>query len=390
MGDIDRGKQDLYNRLIVRFVKGLNVVAVAAVFAVCWYLYYSQRIISPFYRRGNYVVIALFAVIYYLIAHLYHGYLLHLQRISELTYSQTMAAFCADGIMYVVMGLLGKHLPNILPYILMFAAQMWVIVFWCKHAHHWYLKNHKPKKTAIIWEEREHLEPLIKKYGMDTHFDIVKVPAAKDAVKDIDGCLKDVEVVFLNGVHSSERNIILKECIEKEIPAYVSPGVADVIMTGADRLHLFHQPFLFVHGYDPTPEYLFIKRLMDIILSLIALILLSPVMIVVAIIIKSDGGTAFYKQTRLTQYGREFQVLKFRSMRMDAEKDGVARLSSGDNDPRITPIGRFIRKVRIECSVIIRQTHKNLDFTRVLPVLSNFFFSSNKLFLIPNQKLAAS
>ena len=56
----------------------------------------------------------------------------------------------------------------------------------------------------------------------------------------------------------------------------------------------------------------------------------------------------FYRQKRLTRNGREFYVLKFRSMRQDAEKDGVARLSTGDADDRITPVGRFIRKVRID------------------------------------------
>lgn len=112
---------------------------------------------------------------------------------------------------------------------------------------------------------------------------------------------------------------------------------------------MFHLPFLKLERYNPTPEYLFCKRLFDIVLSLLALIVLSPLMVIVAIIIKcTDGGTVFYRQTRLTLDGKKFDVLKFRSMRMDAEKDGVARLSSGDKDPRITPIGRFIRACRID------------------------------------------
>ena len=76
--------------------------------------------------------------------------------------------------------------------------------------------------------------------------------------------------------------------------------------------------------------------------------ILSPLMLVLTIIIRSDGGTAFYRQKRLTQNGRVFEVLKFRSMRMDAEKDGVARLSTGENDPRITKVGRFIRSCRMD------------------------------------------
>ena len=81
----------------------------------------------------------------------------------------------------------------------------------------------------------------------------------------------------------------------------------------------------------------------------LATVILSPVFLVTAIAIKAnDGGPVFYKQTRLTKDGKLFDVLKFRSMRVDAEKDGVARLSTGDQDDRITPVGRFIRKVRID------------------------------------------
>ena len=83
-------------------------------------------------------------------------------------------------------------------------------------------------------------------------------------------------------------------------------------------------------------------------LSTAALIILSPLMIVLALIIRSDGGTAFYRQTRLTKDGKKFEVLKFRSMRMDAEKDGVARLSTGENDDRITKVGHFIRACRMD------------------------------------------
>jgi lipopolysaccharide/colanic/teichoic acid biosynthesis glycosyltransferase len=104
-----------------------------------------------------------------------------------------------------------------------------------------------------------------------------------------------------------------------------------------------------VDRYDPAPEYLLFKRLFDVAVSVIALIVLSPVMLITALAVKlSDGGPVFYKQKRLTKNGREFHVLKFRSMRQDAEKDGVARLSTGDADPRITPVGRVIRKLRID------------------------------------------
>ena len=161
--------------------------------------------------------------------------------------------------------------------------------------------------------------------------------------------LDKMETVFLSGIHSHDRNIILKYCIEHRIKVYVIPRVGDVLMSGAKQVHMFHLPMFRIGRYDPQPEYVFFKRLFDLAIAGAATIVLSPIMIVTAIAIKAyDKGPVFYSQVRLTKDGKEFGVLKVRSMKVNAEKDGVARLSSGDNDPRITPVGRFIRKCRID------------------------------------------
>jgi lipopolysaccharide/colanic/teichoic acid biosynthesis glycosyltransferase len=134
-----------------------------------------------------------------------------------------------------------------------------------------------------------------------------------------------------------------------DIDSYIIPRVGDTIMSAAKPTHLFNLPVMKVERYCPSVHYAVLKRIGDVLISGLALILLFPLMLIVAIIIKAtDGGTVLYRQRRLTLNGKEFDVLKFRSMRMDAEKDGVARLSTGAADDRITPIGRIIRAVRID------------------------------------------
>ena len=129
---------------------------------------------------------------------------------------------------------------------------------------------------------------------------------------------------------------------------YMMPKIPDIMIQGSAQLNLFDTPILLTREYAMTIEQRFLKRFIDVICSLILLIMASPFMIVTAIVIKAyDGGPVLYKQVRCTRDMREFQILKFRSMRTDAEKDGVARLAS-KNDSRITPIGKFIRKVRID------------------------------------------
>ena len=90
------------------------------------------------------------------------------------------------------------------------------------------------------------------------------------------------------------------------------------------------------------------KRILDILISGIALLLFSPLMLGIAIVVKSDGGEILYRQVRLTKDGKPFQILKFRSMRQDAEKDGIARLSTGEHDERVTKTGKFLRRFRLD------------------------------------------
>jgi lipopolysaccharide/colanic/teichoic acid biosynthesis glycosyltransferase len=113
-------------------------------------------------------------------------------------------------------------------------------------------------------------------------------------------------------------------------------------------MHVFDTPIYLIREYALTVEQRAAKRMIDLICSFLLILITSPIMLITAILIKlGDGGPVLYKQTRCTMGGKEFKILKFRSMRVDAEKDGVARLASKKDD-RITPIGRFIRAVRID------------------------------------------
>ncbi len=104
-------------------------------------------------------------------------------------------------------------------------------------------------------------------------------------------------------------------------------------------MHLFDTPLYMTREYALTFRQRFWKRVIDVVCSLLLLIITSPFFLITAIVIKAyDHGPVFYKQVRCTQGGREFRIIKFRSMKVDAEKDGVARLAS-QNDDRITPVG---------------------------------------------------
>lgn len=328
--------------------KVVNPILLTLPFLGVWFLYYAARTASPYYYWGNWVVVALFFVLYILFCRIYDGFLISINRISEIVYSQALSSVISDFLLYVVICLLSKRLVNPLPLFGALVVQVLLSGLWAYCAHRWYFSKFPAKRTAVIYDVREGLERLVEEYGLEKKFKIQIAMNVQQALANKE-LLNQMETVFLSGIHSHDRNILLKYCVEKDINVYVIPRIGDVLMSGAQSMHMFHLPILQVGRYHPSPVYLFLKRGFDILASGIATVILSPVFLATAIAIKRyDGGPVFYKQQRLTKDGRIFEVLKFRSMRVDAEKDGVARLSTGDKDDRITPVGRFIRKVRID------------------------------------------
>ena len=332
---------------ILRLLKLFNVILITIPFAWGWFNYYAQHIALPFYDRGNWVVVALYAVLYMIFGRVYGGFWISLNRISESVYSQALAVMMTSGIMYVVTVLLERQLPNIWPVIAAFAVQLILSGLWSMAAHVAYYLLFPATKTIIVYDERQGMEKLIQDYGFEKKFTVIKTLTVEQCIANID-LLHNAQTVFVSGVHSHERNIILKYCVEHGIMMYLVPRIGDVLMSGAQQMHMFHLPMLRVGRYNPSPWHTIAKRTFDVVSAGALFLVISPLMLMTAIAIKTDGGPVFYKQRRLTQDGKEFDVLKFRSMRVDAEKDGVARLSTGDKDDRITKVGHFIRKVRID------------------------------------------
>ena len=332
----------------LRLLKLFNLLIMVAAFAVAWYLYYSGLTAVKYYWKGNWAIILFFAVLYYYFGKTYDAFLISHFQIFDIVNSQAISLFLSDTLFYFVMFFLAKGLVNPLPLLLTFIDQVSLSMIWTVIAHKIYFKWFPAKRSIIIYDQSRGIKDLIEEYGLSKKFDVKKTISVEESLKDL-SIINDMEVVFLSGVHSHERNIILKECLYKEKQVYMVPRIGDVIMSSAEQIHMFHLPMMRVQRYRPNPMYLLFKRIFDIVVSVVALIVLSPVFLITAIAIKADDkGPVIYKQRRLTKNGKKFYIHKFRSMVVEAEKDGVARLSTGDNDDRITKVGRVIRKCRID------------------------------------------
>ena len=336
------------NRITISIVKILNPLLVTGVFFLIWRFYYSLGTVVTYWWRGEIVIVGIFFVLYTFLAHFYNGFWVHINRANELIYSQLVSLIISSVIMYFIMLLLWKQFPSVIPIVVAVLIQTAIIIIWTNLSIRWYRKTHNRKKTVLIWDERTGLDGLLEEKDKDVYFDIVGTYSVDQYFAEPKKILEMAEIVFLCDVHSHDRNQILKECLTRGKTAYVIPRIGDTIMMGSVNTHLLHLPILFINNESASIEYLITKRMFDIVVSIIGLIVLSPIMLITSILIKLyDKGTVFYRQKRLTKNGKVFEIIKFRSMKMDAEKTGQAILASS-NDDRITPIGKVIRTCRID------------------------------------------
>lgn len=328
-------------------VKMANIVLLMIPFLICWTLYYEPRTTTVGSKQVSVLVMIIFFFICYYFGQRLDCFRVSILQIRDVIFGEVLATMITDIIMYILIWMLSIHLPNLIPGLITWGGQCVIGVIWAYVMHQSYFSTHPPLRTIVIYDERMGMENLIHTYGLEKRFNIKTVYPVESIMDKLE-VMEEFDAAFLCGIHSRERNIILKHCISHKIKLFMIPRIADVMMRGSEQIHMLYLPILKTQRYKPSIEYQIIKRTMDIVVSGIATIVLSPLFLITAIAVKSDGGPAFYKQKRLTKDGKVFEILKFRSMRVDAEKYSGAVLSAGENDPRITKVGRIIRACRLD------------------------------------------
>ena len=336
-----------------RAVKALNLCLVTLPLAYGWFFYYAEGLHLPHPMRLGAALTFVFFVFYFLIGHkIYDAFRISFFRVSELCLRQFLAYLIDDTCLFIGLWYLsGKYLsgkfPNIVPALYILGVQLVFSVLWCILAKKWYIANYPPNDTALIYSGDSSFDETILRYGRESRFHIVGKYSAEECLQDM-SVIDRVQIVFLDMPQSSQRNEITAYCMSKGITCFLIPTVHDAIMSSAIEAHMMYTPMLKVSRSYASPEYAFLKRFFDIVLSGALIVIFSPLMAAVALLVRRDGGPALFKQARLTKDGKIFTLIKFRSMIVDAEKDGKARLSTGENDDRITPVGRKIRACRLD------------------------------------------
>ncbi|MCR5790457.1 MAG: exopolysaccharide biosynthesis polyprenyl glycosylphosphotransferase [Lachnospiraceae bacterium] len=335
---------------IYSFLMALLIVALeGGIMLYTWVVFYNHELPKAYYFRGHIFIFVVYMLILFLISIMYGGLKIGSYRMIELTFSQVFSTVVTNILFYLIICMIAYHFPTPLPVLFVTILQSFCIGAWVYLATMIYRRLFPPLDILLLYGGRKK-DLFVEKVRTRRHqFAInASIRAEEKELSEIFREIDRHEAVMMWDLPLTLRNTLFKYCYENAVEIYTMPKIMDIILMGSNTLHFFDTPLLLTKSSPLELEQLILKRFFDIVFSLLLIILLSPIMLITALCIRLyDRGPVLYRQTRVTRDNRTFLICKFRSMIVEAEKDGTARLAT-KNDARITPVGRVIRKMRID------------------------------------------
>ncbi len=334
---------------IYNFCMSLLIMALeTGIMSYVWVKYYNTELPKAYYFWGNVFITAVYLAVLFIFSQMYGGLKLGSYRMVELALAQGFSTLVTNVLFYAIICLLAYHFPSPLPLLIGMILQIVCISAWILAGTYIYRMLFPPMSVLLVYGGK-HKDSFVEKVKTRRHqFTITaQLPDTTD-LSEVREQIGKHDAVMLWDLPSAYRSKVFKFCYEQGVAIYVSPKIMDIALKGSLDLDYFDTPLMLTKSSPMEVEQYFFKRLFDVVFSICLLLIASPIMLVTAILVKShDGGKVLYKQVRATIDNKPFYIYKFRSMIEDAEKDGVARLVI-KGDPRITPIGKFIRRTRID------------------------------------------
>ena len=342
-------KFDQYKRLLRLGIAGIEIALETILFAYVWFDVYNERRQYPFENKGNLMMVGFYILYLVVFIYMYGGTKYAYYRKGQLILSQTLGTVIANALMYMqIIMVVGQFpLPAVWPMLILCVPEFLIIALINQISDGIFRKMFPPKHLLLICD-LEYKELLLRKISSRKDlYEVTRCVSASEPLSVLQKEVADCDAMMLYGIEEQKRNDLIKFCYEKSIRIYVAPEVSDILLRGADRVHSFDTPFFLLRNSGLSFEQRIMKRAMDILISGAMLIVASPFMLLTALAIKlEDHGPALFKQERVTIGGRKFYIYKFRSMIVDAEKNGAQ--FSTKNDSRITKVGKFIRATRLD------------------------------------------
>ncbi len=318
------------------------------VYGYVWNGYFNKLIEFPFWRRGNWLMIALYAGLLFFFLMTYGGFRIGYLKKGNLLCSQILSIGLLNVITYIQISLLDKkfHDPRVLGF--MTIGQILIAIGWTFLFQSLYRILFPPRRMLLVCGDRPAFHLMEKINSREDKYYLETAIHIRAGIKTILEEAKKYDALIIGDIPAKDRNALLKKCFEEDIRTYTVPKLSDILIRTSQELDIFDSPLLLSRNDGISGIQRFIKRAMDVICSSVGIVVLSPFFLLVALsIYLTDRGPVFYKQTRLTEGGKEFQICKFRTMIQNAEAQTGARLAA-ENDDRILPVGHFLRRTRLD------------------------------------------
>ena len=331
---------------VMLFVKFMITLAVTVGFIQVWTSNYTESLFS---NKGNYVVVFSFLLLFVTFSSLYGAFRIGIYRIHEIIYSFSLSVIFTNMVMYLELSLIARELVPLPPLVIGVLYQIFVTSICSVCANMIYFRLYSARKVVAVFSDDVYGFELIKKMSrISERFKIeCGLNAERSTFEQIKHQIDKYEAVVICGIDKNLQKRIISYCYTKEKRTYLLPDTSDIIINNSYNIQISDTPVLMSRNRGLTLEQRAIKRIFDIVLSAVGLIITLPITFVCAVAIKlDDGGPVFYRQNRITKDGKIFNILKFRSMRTDAEADGAKK--AVNDDDRITRVGKIIRACRVD------------------------------------------
>ena len=321
-------------------------------FAFIWIFYYNDFAFRANRAMGAAISILIYFILYNALCELYKAFRIASCSIGETAFSQIISFGISDLLLYMECCLISNRLMNIMPGFAIVCMQIGGTLLIVIYVKNYYMLHVPPKETIFIYGKsvsEEEVETFRKRI-LDKYAHIFEVTCMLSEEAGDELLLRQIEgsntVLFYEASYE-KRSFLAEHCFRQRKEVYFTPRLEDIVMMGCQPKHLLDTP-LFRYDYVEQKKSGYkMKRAFDLVFSVILLLISSPILLITAIAIKvNDRGPVFFRQKRCTKDEQVFEILKFRSMIVDAEKDGFIPCTDGDS--RITRVGKFIRKTRID------------------------------------------
>ena len=345
---MDKRNFEQFKKMMRFLIVALLIVATTLIFIYFWKGNYNGGIVFPFHFKGYWLMGAFYMFFFSLFVYIYGGTGYGYLKNTNIIFSQALALVCANILIYFETVLLTVHFVPILPMIETTLLQLVLVVVYSACFCGLFKKMFPPHKITVLYEEHNPTSMLGKVQTRRDRYRIKDVYRVDRTWEELCEIIDNSEAILIYDIHAELRNKLVKYCYEKDVRLYITPKISDILVRSSENIHLFDTPLLLSRNNGMSFEQKFFKRLMDIIVSVVVIIVTAPIMLIIAVAIKLyDRGPVFFKQKRCTLNGEVFEIHKFRSMIVDAEKEGLS-IPASEKDPRITPIGTIIRATRLD------------------------------------------